>query len=99
MAAAVKHGLEQQEVPDAKRQKALSKASLAAMAAIAATARLPSQVMKLLHLHFICNVTEMALSFFTAFACNWIHSHVLVWIDSTLISFTQFLCLLQTLHV
>ncbi|KAL3163301.1 hypothetical protein ABBQ32_009693 [Trebouxia sp. C0010 RCD-2024] len=43
MAAAVKHGLEQQEVPDAKRQKALSKASLAAMAAIAATARLPSQ--------------------------------------------------------
>ena len=47
MATTAKRGLEQQGAPDAKRQKALSKESLAAMAAIAATARLPSQVMKL----------------------------------------------------
>ena len=47
MATTAKRGLEQQGAPDAKRQKALSKESLAAMAAIAATARLPSQVMQL----------------------------------------------------
>lgn len=45
-----KHELEQQEVPVAKRHKAVSKASLAAMAAIAATARLPTQVITLVPL-------------------------------------------------
>lgn len=43
-AIAMKHALEQQAVPVAKRQKVLSKESQAAMAAIAATARLPTQV-------------------------------------------------------
>ena len=48
-ATAVKRELEQQEAPVAKRQKALSKESQAAMAAIAATARLPSTVTKSVH--------------------------------------------------
>lgn len=43
-AAAMKHELEQQEVPAAKRHKAVSKESQAAMAAVMATARLPTQV-------------------------------------------------------
>ena len=45
-AIAMKRDLEQQAAPAAKRQKAVSKESLAAMAAIAATARLPTQVRK-----------------------------------------------------
>lgn len=43
-AKAMKRELEQQAVPAAKRPKAVSKESLAAMAAIAATAQLPTQV-------------------------------------------------------
>lgn len=78
MVAPGKHGLEQQEPPDAKRQKALSKDSLAAMAAIAATARLPSQVMELVHLHFSCNVTNMTASFFVELAGNWTYSRALL---------------------
>lgn len=43
-AAAMKRELAQQEVPVAKRHRAVSKESQAAMAAIMATARLPTQV-------------------------------------------------------
>ena len=43
-AIATKRALERQAEPAAKRQKAVSKESQAAMAAIAATARLPTQV-------------------------------------------------------
>lgn len=43
-ATAMKRELQKQAVPEAKRQKMLSKESQAAMAVIAATARLPSQV-------------------------------------------------------
>lgn len=45
-AAAMKRELEQQEVPVAKRHKAVSEESQAAMAAIMATARLPTQVIR-----------------------------------------------------
>lgn len=73
-ATAVKRELEGQEAPAAKRQKVLSKESLAAMAAIAATARLPTQVMKLCSLASHLQVTHMSVPF-SAVMCLQLAKH------------------------